>query len=138
MNIFLILGVLLWLAFCLFLFIVLYDHYVHKIPMLSSLSNRIQQVFFSSCIGQMVFIVVVAFALFILYTIIFDNSLYKDSSNIYSISSLNNINNFILFSHKLGLLLLELHNSLIKFGQVVVHSFFAIVTITIFNLLITK
>ena len=76
MNIFLILSVLLWLAFCLFLFIVVYDHYVHKVPMLSSLSNRIQQVFFSSCIGQMVFIVVVAFALFILYTIIFDNSLF--------------------------------------------------------------
>ena len=54
------------------------------------------------------------------------------------ISSLNKINNFILFSHKFGLLLLELHNSLIKLGQLVVHSFFAIITITIFNLLIRK
>ena len=54
------------------------------------------------------------------------------------ISSLNKINSFILFSHKLGLLLLELHSSLIKLGHDVVHSFFAIITTIIFSLLITN
>ena len=54
------------------------------------------------------------------------------------ISSLSRINSFILLSHKFGSLLLEVHNSLMKFGHEVVHSFLAISTITIFNLFMTK
>ena len=57
MNIFLIIEILLWLALCLFLFIVLYDHYVDKEPLLVALSKRTKQVFFSTCLGKTIFFI---------------------------------------------------------------------------------
>ena len=76
MNIFFIIEVLLWLALCMFLFIVLYDHYVDKTPFLAALSKRTKQVFFSTCLGKVLFFIVIAIVLFLLYTILFDNSVF--------------------------------------------------------------
>lgn len=54
----------------------LYDHYVNNEPIISSLKTRVQNIFFNGCIGQIVMVFVIAAIFFLLYTLLFDNSIF--------------------------------------------------------------
>jgi hypothetical protein len=54
----------------------LYDHYVNKEPIIAALKKWIQRIFLNGCIGQIVIVIVIAAFFFLLYTLLFDNSLF--------------------------------------------------------------
>lgn len=74
--IFAIIQIILYLLGCYILFMALYDHYNNKEPIIASLKNRIQRIFLNGCIGQIVMVFVIAAIFFLLYTLLFDNSIF--------------------------------------------------------------
>ena len=74
--IFAIVQIILYLLGCFILFMTLYDHYVNKEPIIAALKKWIQRIFLNGCIGQSVIVIVIAAFFFLLYTLLFDNSLF--------------------------------------------------------------